>query len=118
MKLRLYLDEDTVDDDLVKALKGRGIDIFTAYDAGMAKFLDEQQLKYAAEQGRVLYSFNIKDYFALHTHFLEQGQSHAGIILAQQKRYSIGEQTRRILKLMAARSAEEMVDQVEFLSAW
>lgn len=107
-----------MDDDLVKALEGRGIDVLTAYDAGMAKFPDEEHLKYAAEQGRVLYSFNIKDFYLLHTRFLEQGQSHAGIILAQQKRYSVGEQMRRLLKLAAAKSAEEMVDQVEFLSAW
>jgi hypothetical protein len=118
MKLRLYLDEDTMDDDLVKALEGRGIDVFTAYDAGMAKFPDDEHLKYATEQGRVLYSFNIKDFYSLHAQFLSQGQSHAGIVLAQQKRYSVGEQMRRLLKLAAERSAEEMADQVEFLSAW
>jgi hypothetical protein len=47
-----------------------------------------------------------------------QGKSHAGIVLAQQQRYSIGEQMRRLLTLIAAKSAEEMKDQVEFLGAW
>jgi len=30
----------------------------------------------------------------------------------------VGKQTRRLLKLIATRSAEEMRNQVEFLSAW
>lgn len=42
----------------------------------------------------------------------------AGIILANQQQYSVGEQMRRILRLIAAKSAEEMRDWVEFLSAW
>jgi hypothetical protein len=39
------------------------------------------------------------------------------MVLAPQQRYSVGEQMRRLLKLMAAKSAEEMENQVEFLSA-
>ena len=49
---------------------------------------------------------------------LAQGKSHAGIILARQQHYSVGEQMRRLLKLIATKSAEEMKNQVEFLSAW
>jgi len=30
----------------------------------------------------------------------------------------LGEQTRRLLKLIATKSAEEMRDQVEFINAW
>lgn len=35
-----------------------------------------------------------------------------------QQNYSIGEQMRRLLRLIAAKSAEDMQNQVEFLSAW
>jgi hypothetical protein len=66
----------------------------------------------------VLYSFNVPDFYRLRTTFLAQGTSHAGMILTQQRQFSIGEQTRRLLKLIATRSAEEMKDQAEFLSAW
>jgi hypothetical protein len=69
-------------------------------------------------QGRVLYTFNVGDFYRLHTAFLKQGKSHAGIILARQQRYPVGEQMRRLLKLIAAKSAEEMKNRVEFLSAW
>lgn len=69
-------------------------------------------------QGRVLYTFNVGDFYRLHTALLKQGKSHAGIILARQQRYPVGEQMRRLLKLIAAKSAEEMKNRVEFLSAW
>ncbi|MEH2181090.1 hypothetical protein [Nostoc sp.] len=40
------------------------------------------------------------------------------MILVQQQRYSVGEIMRGILRLIAAKSAEEMQNQVEFLSNW
>lgn len=48
---------------------------------------------------------------------MKQGQRHAGIILGVQN-YSIGAQMRRILRIIANKSAQEMQNQVEFLSAW
>ena len=47
-----------------------------------------------------------------------QGRSHAGLILAQQQRYPVGDQMRRLLRLVAAKSAEQMRNRIEFLSAW
>ena len=79
---------------------------------------DEVHLEYAIRQGRALFSFNVGDFYRLHASFLKEGKSHAGIILARQQRYSVGEQMRRLLKLIAAKSAENMRNQVEFLSTW
>lgn len=79
---------------------------------------DVEHLEHATRQGRVLYSFNVGDYFRLHTEFVEKGTEHAGIILALQEHYSIGEQMRRLMRLIAIRSAEEMRNSVEFLSSW
>jgi hypothetical protein len=107
-----------MDKDLVQALRARGVDVITALEVGRIERQDEEHLDYAAAQGRVLYSFNVGDFCRLHTAFLAQGKSHAGIILARQQRYSVGEQMHRLLKLIAAKSAEEMKNQVEFLSAW
>jgi hypothetical protein len=53
----------------------------------------------------------------LHSRFLEEGKSHAGIILAEQRQYSIGEQLPRLLSLVATKSADEAKDQVIFLSS-
>lgn len=118
MRIRLYLEEDSMRRALAQALRARGVDVTTALDEGMIDREDEEHLDYATAQGRVLYSFNVGDFYDLHTAYLTPGKSHAGMILAQQQRYSVGEQMRRLLKLMAAKSAEDMRDQVEFLSAW
>jgi len=116
--IRLYFDEDAMDKYLVRALQARGVEVVTAIEAGLVERPDEDHLAYAAAQGRVLYGFNVGDYYRLHAAFLSAEKTHAGIILARQQRYSAGEQMRRILKLMAAVSAQEMKNRVEFLSAW
>lgn len=118
MTIRLYVDEDSMDKALIRALRTRGMDVTTAQDEGMIERSDVEHLEYATSQGRVLYSFNRRDFYQLHTEYLRQGKFHAGIILARQQQYSVGEQMRRILKLNAAKSAEEMQHWVEFLSAW
>lgn len=118
MIVRLYVDEDALDNDLVSALRARGVDILTAREAGMIEQKDEVHLEYATRQGRVLFSFNVGDFYRLHAAFLTEGKAHAGIVLGLQQRYSVGEQMRRLLKLIAAKSAEEMRNQIEFLSAW
>ena len=69
-------------------------------------------------QGRVLYSFNVADFYHIHTQCQNEGKSHARIVLAQQQLYSVGEQMRRLLSLMAELSEEEMRNRIEFLSAW
>ncbi len=79
---------------------------------------DEEHLGYATTQRRVLYSFNCRDFYRLHTAFLTQGKSHAGIILGRQQQYSVGEQVRRLLKLITTKTAEDMKNQVEFLGSW
>ncbi len=118
MMIRLYFDEDCMDHDLVQALRARGVDVITALEMGMTAVPDEEHLDWATMHGRVLYSFNMGDFYHLHTVWLAQGRSHAGIILAPQQHYSVGDQMRRLLRLIVARSAEEMRDHVEFLSAW
>jgi hypothetical protein len=118
MTIRLYFDEDSMRQALVQALRARAVDVVTALDVGMIEVADEEHLEWAAAQGRVLYSFNVGDFNSLHTAWLSQGRSHAGIILAPQQRFSVGEQMRRLLNLIATQSTETMRDRLEFLSAW
>lgn len=60
----------------------------------------------------------VSDFFALHTQFRHDGRSHAGLILAVQQRYTVGEQMRRILRMNRERSSDDMRDRVEFLGSW
>ncbi len=116
--IRLYFDEDSMHHGLVRALRTRGVDVLTALEAGMIERPDADHLRYAAADGRVLCSFNVKDYYRLHGEYLRQHKTHAGIILMSQQRYSVGEQMRRLLRILAERLAEDMRDRIEFLSAW
>ena len=59
-------------------------------------------------QGRVLVSFNASDFCRIHCEFLLRGESHAGMIMVPQQRYTIGELIRRLVKLIAATTAETM----------
>jgi len=117
-RLRFYFDEDCMDQDLVDALRIRGVNVTTALEQHMIEQTDEAHLDIASSQGRVLYSFNIGDYHHLHTVYLKEGKSHAGIILAPQQRYTVGQQMRRLLKLAATFTAREMQNRLEFLSDW
>ena len=51
MKIRLYLDEDAMDGDLVQALRLRGVDVTTANLEGMANCADDEHLEYATHKG-------------------------------------------------------------------
>ena len=118
MTIRLYFDEDSMRHSLVRALRARGADVVTALDAGMIERTDADHLAYASQHGRVLCSSNAADFCRLHSALIAQGSSHAGIIMIAQQRYSVGEQMRRLLRLMAARSPRDMQDQIVFLGAW
>jgi hypothetical protein len=116
--LRLYVDEDAMDAALVQALCARGVDVLTAFEAEMIERSDEDHLDYATSQGRVLYTFNVADFCRIHAAYQSSSRPHTGIVVSRQKQYSVGEQMRRLLKLIAVRSAEQMGNHLEFLSAW
>ena len=101
-KIRLYLDEDIQEQALILALRNSGVDVITTSEANRLSFSDEEQLIWATEQGRVVYSFNRSDFSRLHHICIAQERSHTGIILAQQQRYSVGAQLRGLLNLIAA----------------
>jgi len=107
-----------MDQTLVRALRARGLDVTTAFEAGMIDRADSDHLAFATAQGRVLCTFNVGDFYRLHRDYPREGKSHAGIILARQQRYTLGEQVRRLLRLASSTSEESMWNHVEFLSHW
>ena len=113
--IQLFIDEDSMDRRFVQALRARGVDIVTVGEIGTISLSDEEQLIIATKQQRVLYTFNVGDFCQLHTIFISESRTHAGIIVSLQE-YSIGEQMRRVLKLIAAKSSQDMENQLVFLS--
>ena len=118
MQIRLYLDEDAMLRSLVRELRARGVDVTTPIEEGTLGLDDIEQLEYAKSNGRTIYAFNVSDFYNLHTQYIEQGKSHAGIILVHQQQFTIGEQIRRVLRLIANKSAEDIQNNIEFLSSW
>ena len=116
--IRLYFDEDSMDRALVQAMRARNVDVITAFESEMIERTDQDHLDFATAQRRVLYSFNVGDFYQLHTSYLDGNKPHAGIILSRQQHYSVGEQMRRLLKLIATLSANDMENRVEFLGTW
>jgi len=114
--IRLYLDEDSMRASIVRALRARQVDVTTAAQAELLSRPDEEHLAYASAQGRVILTFNRGDFSQLHTAWLVAGQHHAGIIVSNQ--LETGVVVRRLLRLLASRSAAEMQDQLEYLSNW
>ena len=119
MAFPLYFDEDSVNRALIRALVARGRDVTNAIDAGHLRVRQtECSFSTLRRTDESCSRYSVGDFFALHTQFRQDGRSHAGLILAVQQRYPVGEQMRRILRMNRERSSDGMRDQVEFLSAW
>lgn len=86
--ITLYLDEDMSRHQLVWALRARGFDVLTSFEAGMNGQSDDSQLAFAASHGRLLLTANRRDFTQLHRDWLGQGRTHCGIVLVPQQRYS------------------------------
>ena len=79
---------------------------------------DKEHLEAASASGRTIFTFNTGDYCALHQVWASEGRTHAGIIVSPQQHYTVGEELRRIVRLVGLRTAEQMQNRLEFLSSW
>ncbi|KPA12178.1 hypothetical protein MHK_007616 [Candidatus Magnetomorum sp. HK-1] len=115
MRIQLYIDEDAMAKILVKGLRARGIDVVTVFEEDMTGCADEEQLEYATNQKRTLYTFNVGDFCRIHKEYLTIGKFHAGIVVVNRTRYSVGDQIKRLSELIHKKSAEEMNNNLLFL---
>jgi hypothetical protein len=114
-QIRLLVDEDAQHRGLAPALRARGVEIVTAFEAGLTAAADDAILARAAQEDRAVYTFNASDYCRLHSKYMQQGLDHAGIIIVPGQRYSVGEQLRRLFHLINTKEAEGMKNSLEFL---
>ncbi|MFO0870383.1 MAG: DUF5615 family PIN-like protein [Pirellulales bacterium] len=113
--VRLYVDEDASESSVVAGLRARGVDLVTTVEANRCGTSDAEQLKFATELGRVIYTFNAGDFARLHREYLQAGRPHAGIVVIPEQRYSIGQKVRRLAAFVHSSSAESMTSRIEFL---
>ena len=115
-RIKLYLDEDAQRASLVRALRVRQYNILTCNEAQQTGIPDAEQLGFAISQQRTILTFNRGDFVRLHKDYMSNERTHSGIIVSDQ--LEIGVIARRLLKLLDARSAEDMRNWLEFLSNW
>lgn len=73
MQIRLSLDEDAMSRSLARELRARGVDVTTTITEGRLGQGDIVQLEFAKAQDRVIFSYNVGDYYHLHTQYLTEG---------------------------------------------
>src|SRR5947209_7747019 len=106
--IKLFLDED-VHPDLADAVRGKGFDCQSALEAGRLGRTDEEQLEYAAAEGRCILSFNIADFAVLAKDWAKAGRPHAGILVTSQvSRKALGQLLARLVDLLNDTTADEM----------
>ena len=112
---RLHLVADASMRALQRGLVERGHDVtrtpceWMPLDAG-----DEQQLLQATARGRSVLTFNIGDFMRLaQTH-----PAHGGIILAQQRDWTLSSLIAALDNMLTQTSAEEWMGRVAWLNEW
>ena len=112
---RLHLDADTAVRALERELLARGHDVTrTPTDWMPIDASDEAQLLRATARGRILFSFNIRDYMAL----AERYPQHAGILLAAQQSWALAGLIAALSRMLEETTAEQWVGQVRWLNEW
>lgn len=113
--LRFYLDRH-VDERFARTLRHRGYDAVTTREVGNERADDEEQLAWAANDGRVVLTSDLADFPRLATEWFLAGRNHAGIVvMVQPSRVAYRTLVRRLLRLADALTADEMVNRVEWL---
>lgn len=112
---RLHLDADASLRALHAALVARGHDVTRTPNAWMQRDAsDTEQLLGAAAQGRVLFTFNGRDFPRLVQHNLE----HAGVILAAQRRWTLSQLIAALHRVLSETTTADWPGQVRWLNQW
>lgn len=112
---RLHLDADTSIRQLQRALLERGHDVSRTPNEWMALDADDEtQLLGATAQGRVIFTFNVRDYMAL----AERYSRHGGIVLAAQRQWTLSALIGALDRMLTETAADEWPGQVRWLTQW
>lgn len=93
---------------LAVALQRSGYDAVHVLDLGLLGAPDEEVLVAAADQRRVLYTHNARDFMRLAAEYARSAKPHYGIIVSTQGTF--GDLLRRMLRFLSDRTAEDLSD--------
>ena len=121
MKIRLYLDEDAMDSDLVHALRMHGVDVTTALDEGLIERYDSAMIMTILPSPHHKAVRCIPSTLVIISHCTANISRKADIMpasfLPRSNAVALASKCAGLLRIINLRSAEAMQDQVEFLSA-
>ncbi len=113
--VKLHLDADASRKALHRALTARGHDVTRTPSEWMPLDADDEtQLLRATAQGRVIFTFNVKDFLVL----AQVHQDHRGIVLAAQRSWSFADLLAALDRFLSQTAAEEMAGSVRWLNQW
>ena len=116
--MRLMLDVHLSGRVLGGALQERGHDVLAVDQSPELRELeDEELLRFAREEGRILVTSNIGDYMEHTTTWAYAGESQAGVIMVvyQATRARFGALIRGIVELLEGTSQEQWTDRIGWL---
>jgi hypothetical protein len=115
--IRLYTDE-MLPARLASVLRQHGYDVVSCHDVRRANraIPDEDQLSYAAAQGRAILTYNMVDYVPLDQSWKAAGRRHAGIVLSPAVE-DFGTLLRRVQRHLDRYAPTEQDDLVLWLDA-
>ena len=77
---RFLLDED-LNPTAAEVAQGLGLDAVSVHEIDRLGLSDEEQLRFAAAEGRILLTRNRDDFLALTTEFYRRGAPHRGVLI-------------------------------------
>ena len=112
-RVRLHLDADVSRKSLHQALVSRGHDVTrTPTDWVAREDSDEKQLLAASNQGRCIFTFNIRDFVALAAIY----PRHRGILLAAQGSWTNSELIAALDRFLSTTEADQVEGHVRWLN--
>ncbi len=80
VEARFLLDED-LNPTAAEVARGLGLDVVSVHEIERLGLSDEEQLRFAAAEGRILLTRNRDDFLALTTEFYRKGDPHRGVLI-------------------------------------
>ena len=111
--LRIYTN-GSVHVAVATGLKRRGVDAWSARDAGNLGSSDEEQFKYASRENALVFAHD-DDFLRLAHEWTRGGRAHWGVIYVHEHQRTIGECVRRLADYALILQAEDMKNTVAFL---
>lgn len=111
--IKLYLNEN-VPETIARELVLRGYGVVSTHSAGNSGLSDKEQLNFAIREGRILFTFNVKDFAKIHLEYATKGLNHKGIILSKQM--PVGMVIKALIKIILSKTEKEIENNLIWLS--